>query len=320
MAEASELTIGPLLRLEGALVRVGTCSWTDATLVKETSWYPRRSMSAAERLAFYAARFPVVEADSTYYRPPSEDLTRGWAERTPPGFRFDVKAFSLLTGHPTKPEAVWEEVRAGLDPEAADKRNVYAHHFSPEALDEAWHRFIDALEPLRAADRLGAVLLQYPQWFTPKRANRAELAAVRERVGDLPVCVEFRSPRWLAPDDRDRTLGVLRDHGFSLVVVDAPPVSGLEVVPATTTDLAVVRFHGRADATWKARVATAAERFKYLYDDAELGEWVPRVRQLAEQAGEVQLLLNNCYQDYGVRNAGDLHRLLLEAGAEELSG
>ncbi len=315
----SPLTLGPLLRWEEALVRVGTCSWTDPTLVKETAWYPKKSMSAAERLAFYAARFPVVEADSTYYRPPTEDLTRGWAERTPPGFRFDVKAYSLLTGHPTRPETVWEDVRAGFDPEAAAKKNVYAHHLSPGALEEAWRRFVASLAPLHDADRLGGVLFQYPPWFTPKRANREELARVRERMGDLPVLVELRSPRWVADDDdRRRTLDFLADHDLTYVAVDAPPVSGLPAVPAATAGLAVVRFHGRADSTWKARTTTAAERFKYLYDDAELAEWVPRVQALAAQAGEVQILMNNCYQDYGVRNAADIYRLLLDAGAEPL--
>jgi len=72
-----ELELGPVLRYGRAQVRVGTCSWADKTLVNDAKWYPKKSMSAAERLAFYAARFPVVEADSTYYRPPSEQLTSG---------------------------------------------------------------------------------------------------------------------------------------------------------------------------------------------------------------------------------------------------
>src|SRR5690606_18657135 len=101
--------LGPVLSVHGTEVRVGTCSWADRTLVRETDWYPRRTMSAAERLAYYAAHFPVVEADSTYYRPPSRQLTAGWAERSPDGFRMDVKAYSLMTGHPTKPETLWPD-------------------------------------------------------------------------------------------------------------------------------------------------------------------------------------------------------------------
>ena len=136
---------------------------------------------------------------------------------------------------------------------------------------------------------------------------------LRDRLPDVAVCVEFRSPRWLADDDVDRTLEVLREHRLALTVVDAPPASKLQtVVAATTTDLAVVRFHGRADDTWNKRDISAAERFRYLYDKAELAAWVPRIGQLADQAAEVHLLMNNCYQDYGVRNAAELQQLLAD--------
>jgi uncharacterized protein YecE (DUF72 family) len=313
-----DLTLAPVLRIGTALVRSGTCSWTDPTLVKGTEWYPKKSMSAAERLAFYAARFPVVEADSTYYHPPSTALAEGWVERTPPGFTMDVKAWSLLTGHPTKKESVWEDLREELDAESAEKRNVYASHLPEEAVDEAWRRFAEALEPLRDAGRLGAVLMQYPEWFTPKRANREELARIRERWPDLPVSVELRSPRWWTEDEQERTLAVLRDAGLTTVVVDAPSKSGLPTVVAATAPLAVVRFHGRNDDNWDRKGITAAERFRYLYDREELEAWVPKVAQLAEEAEEVHVLMNNCYQDYGVRNAADLADLLVEAGAAEL--
>jgi uncharacterized protein YecE (DUF72 family) len=306
--------IGPSIKIGGSRVLTGTCSWTDPTLVKETDWYPKKTMSAAERLAYYAGNFPLVEADSTYYHPPSEQLTRSWAERTPDGFTFNVKAYSLLTHHPTRPESLWPDIKEAIKPDFEGKRTVYAEHLEAAAFEEAWERFGHALRPLEAAGRLGAVLMQYPEWFTPKRANRDELARLRPRLGHLTLCVEFRSPRWLADDDRDRTLGLLRDHGLVLTVVDAPPVSGLQTVVATTSPrLAVVRFHGRADDNWKKRDISAAERFRYLYDRTELKEWVPRVRQLAEGTAEVHLLMNNCYQDYGVRNAADLYQLLAEA-------
>jgi uncharacterized protein YecE (DUF72 family) len=307
------LGLGPVVEVGGARVLVGTCSWTDKTLIKDTTWYPKKTMSAAERLAFYASHFPVVEADSTYYRPPSTDLARGWADRTPRGFTMNVKAYSLMTGHPTKPDTLWPDIRDALPPEAAAKRNVYAHHLPEDALDEVWRRFAESLTPLLEAGRLGAVLLQYPPWFTPKRDNRHELSLARRRMGKIPLCVEFRSPRWFAPDDVDRTIGVLSDHDLALVVVDAPKVSELPAVVATTTDLAVVRFHGRADDTWKANTATAAERFKYLYDRRQLRPWVGRIEELAADAREVHVLMNNCYEDYGVRNAADILDLLEKA-------
>ncbi|HEY7104886.1 MAG TPA: DUF72 domain-containing protein [Acidimicrobiia bacterium] len=305
--------LGPVLHVDGARgeVRVGTCSWTDKTLVNDAHWYPKKSMGAAERLAFYGERFPVVEADSTYYRPVTPELAAGWAERTPAGFRMDVKAYSLMTGHPTKPETLWADIRDALDADAAGKKNVYPHHLPEDALDAVWWRFADALQPLRDAGKLGAVLLQYPPWFTPKRDNRDELERARHLLGpDVGIAVEFRSPLWLGKDDRDRTLQTLADNDLSLVVTDAPKVSKLPTVVAATADLAVIRFHGRADDTWKAKTTTAAERFKYLYDKRQLRTWVPRVEELASEAREVHVLFNNCYQDYGVRNAADMTALL----------
>jgi uncharacterized protein YecE (DUF72 family) len=270
-------------------------------------------------LRFYASRFAVTEIDATYYAPPSEQQARLWAQRTPPGFRFDVKAYSLLTGHPTRPQSLWPDLRATLSEQASAKRNVYASHLDPDALDEAWRRFATALSPLREHGKLGAVLFQYPAWFTPRRENREALAALPERLPGLRVCVELRSPRWTQEArDRERTLSLLRDCGLVYVVVDAPAVSGLPWLPAVTDpDLLVIRFHGRNDETWNARTATAAERFRYLYGREELTERVPEIVEVAREARETHLLMNNCYRDYSVRNADEL-RTLLEAGSEAL--
>ncbi len=156
------------------------------------------------------------------------------------------------------------------------------------------------------------MLLQYPEWFTAKKANREELVAIRQRWSDLPVCVEFRSPTWLSgAQDRDRTLHTLSDLGFALVAVDAPMASKLPaVIEATSPELAVIRFHGRNDETWKKPGTTAAERFNYLYTKQQLQAWVHKIEALAEKATAVHALMNNCYQDYGVRNAADLASML----------
>ena len=309
---ADTLELGPVIERNGARVLVGTCSWTDKTLTNGTDWYPRKSMSAAERLAFYSARYPIAEADSTYYFPPRPELAKGWVERTPAGFTMNVKAYSLFTGHPTKLDSLWRDIRDDLPKEVASKRNIYAHHLDDIALDEAWTRFRRAVLPLYSAGKLGAVLMQYPKWFTPKRANRDALEAMREHMGDLPVCVEFRAPGWLGRDDQARTLDQLRDLGLAVVIVDAPRVSKLRTALATTTDqLAVVRFHGRADDRWDDRSGSAAERFRYLYTRRQLRTWVPKVDELAAEVREVHVLMNNCYQDYGVRNAADFQNLLL---------
>src|SRR5881227_573279 len=138
MGEKQE--IGAAVRINGGVVLAGSCSWTDRTLVQDADWYPQRSMSAEDRLRFYAARFPITEIDSTYYAPPSEEQARLWAERTPDGFRFDVKAYSLLTGHPTRPQSLWRDLREQLPVHVGEKHNLYAKDLDREAVEESWRR------------------------------------------------------------------------------------------------------------------------------------------------------------------------------------
>ena len=168
------------------------------------------------------------------------------------------------------------------------------------------------------AGRLGAVLFQYPPWFTPRRENRAELEALGSRLPDYRIAVEFRSPRWLAEDrDRERTRCLLEEHGLVFVGVDAPELSGLpRLFAITNPQLTIVRFHGRPDSTWAGHARTAAERFRYLYSESELAELAGRVADLAREAAETHLLMNNCYRDYSVRNAEQLRELLREQAAE----
>ncbi|HYB31342.1 MAG TPA: DUF72 domain-containing protein [Solirubrobacteraceae bacterium] len=294
------------------LVLTGSCSWTDKTLIEQGDWYPSKTMSAEERLRYYASQFPLTEIDSTYYAPPAERQVALWVERTPAEFRFDVKAYSLLTGHPTRPRSLWRDLREGLDPEVAEKRNIYPKHLGAEGMDEAWRRFEGALRPMHEAGKLGAVLFQYPPWFGPRRDNRAEIEALRERLPDYRISVEFRSPRWTEEErDRERTLSMLGEHGLIFVGVDAPPASGLpRVMAVTNPDLFLMRFHGRSDSTWKDTSRSAAERFRYLYSLEELEELVPAIVEHASEARESHLLMNNCYSDYSVRNAAQLRDLL----------
>jgi uncharacterized protein YecE (DUF72 family) len=294
------------------MIRVGTASWTDPTLVKDSDWYPRRTMSAKERLQFYASIFTMVEVDSTYYFPPTFENAGLWAERTPQDFRFDIKAFSLLTHHPAKREAVWEDVAVDLSSEAEGKRNVYLSHLPDDAVDRAFDRFTEALAPLYSAGKLGAVFFQFPKWFTNRRDNRAYLDTLPGRLPDYPIAVEFRHHSWLDGDSERKTLDQLERLGLTYVCVDEPQGfdSSLPPTLAATAPLAVVRFHGHNAENWEKPGITAAERFRYLYSDDELEAWEPKVRGLAEQARETHVVFNNCYRDYGVRNAQQMIGLL----------
>jgi uncharacterized protein YecE (DUF72 family) len=302
-------------------IRVGTASWTDPTLTKETDWYPRKSMSAEERLKFYASRFDVVEVDATYYYPPTEHLAGLWTERTPPDFRMDVKAFALLTHHPARRDAVWDDVVGAVPDEHAGKRSVYLSHLPDHAVDRAFAHFAEALRPLYSAGKLGAVFFQFPPWFTNRRDNRRFLDALSDRLPDYDIAVEFRHRSWLDGDSAARTLDQLERRGLAFVCVDEPQgfASSVPPVLAATSDLAVVRFHGHNRENWDARGISPAERFRYLYTDRELADWAPRVRELAGSAAETHAIFNNCYRDYGVRNARQLAFLLSggEAPAEQ---
>jgi uncharacterized protein YecE (DUF72 family) len=298
---------------ENSVVRVGTASWTDPTLVKSGRFYPPGTGSAEGRLRFYASQFPIVEVDAPYYFLPRQEQAGVWVERTPPDFIFNVKAFSLLTGHPTQRKAIPDDLEDEIDPKHRDAKRVYRAHLSSDAFDEIWHRFHEALLPLDSAGKLGAVLMQYPEWFTPKHDNRQELRAIRERLPGYQVCVEFRNRTWLDGSDRERTLKLLADEKLPLVCVDMPQGFRSSMPPiaeATTPELAVVRFHGRDREAWQHKGETATPRFRYLYKEAELREWVPKVEHLAEGARDVHVLLNNCYEDHAVVNARQLTDLL----------
>ena len=302
-------------RRDGATVRVGTASWTDPTLVKSGRFYPKQATSAEARLRFYASQFPLVEVDATYYFLPREDQAGLWVDRTPPDFLFNIKAFSLLTGHPTRRKAIPTDLAGEIDPEHRDKQRVYSGHLSADAVAEVWRRFHDALLPLDSAGKLGAVLFQYPEWFGPRRSSREELRTLRERLPGYQVCVEFRNAAWMATDtDREKTLSFLSELGLPLVCVDMPQGFRSSVPPlaeATSPDLAVVRFHGRDPDAWTKKTVT--ERFRYLYSEDELAEWVPKVEHLAEEARQVHVLMNNCFRDQAVTNAAQLADLLSSA-------
>src|SRR5256714_12759375 len=132
-------------------VKVGTASWTDRTLL-DSGWYPESANTPEKRLAFYARHYPLVEVDATYYAPPAEQTAKLWAARTPADFTFNIKAFSLLTGHPTKVTALPTDLR----PET-DKKNIYPKDLSPQAYEDLWSRFLSALDPLAEAGKLGVI-------------------------------------------------------------------------------------------------------------------------------------------------------------------
>jgi uncharacterized protein YecE (DUF72 family) len=286
--------------------RVGTASWTDPTLLS-TGFYPAAVKSAEARLRFYAGHFDTVEVDSTYYALPSERNAVLWADRTPDNFRFNIKAFAWLTQHAAETRALPRPLQALL-PEAA-RREARVREPSAEARQLAFEMFHTALAPLRDAGKLGCILLQFPPWFTARPSNLAYMAYCREQLAGDQLAVEFRHRSWVDAQ-WPSTEEFLATHHLALVCIDAPAAPAIAQPPYTcTTDIGYVRLHGRNRQAWFQSHGTAAQRFKYLYADAELHECAQHIQRMRGRR-EVYVIFNNCYADYGVRNAMTMKTLL----------
>ncbi len=283
-------------------IRVGTAGWTDKSLI-ESGWYPPEATTPEKRLRYYATRFPLVEVDSTYYALPAEKTAAAWAQRSPDGFTFNIKAFSLFTQHPTPVRALPVDLRESAG--KAGKDRVYLKDVDAEVTGQAWERFLTALEPLRQAGKLGAILLQFPPWFPISRANKDYITACAERAAPRQVCVEFRNHTWMTSGNQKETLEFLTAHGLPYVCVDEPQGYSNSVPPvlAATSDLAVVRLHGHSE-HWESK--DIQERFRYRYNEDELTEWAGNVRRLSREAEQTHVVFNNCYRDYAHVNAGQL--------------
>ena len=304
------------LRRGATTVHAGVAGWTDPTLLAEGVFYPATATSAEARLRYYASCLSMVEVDATYYSMPSEETSRRWVQRTPEHFRFDVKAHSLMTGHPTNPARLPGWLSDDLPLRLRAARNVYTHHFSRDVIDEVWRRFLGALAPLRQSGKLGAIMLQFPKWFTPTRESARFLEQARDRLEDWPASVELRHRDWVGERIAPRTFGVLRSLAFSHVAVDAPP--GMEssmppVMEVTNPDLAIIRLHGRRVSTWEARNEVVTERYRYLYARPQLADWLPSVHHAALEARHVHLIFNNNHANYATTNAVEMHELVREA-------
>jgi uncharacterized protein YecE (DUF72 family) len=264
-------------------------------------------------LAHYASRLPLAEVATTYRFPPTPEVAKRWASTTPPGFTIDVRAWSLLCGAPTWPESLWDDLQGYVRPSRRDGTKLYRQHLPATVVDECWDRFDHALRPLAEAGKLGAVIVRFPSWFSPRPAAWEELAALAGRLPGLRTAVELSNPRWYEGDACEQTLSVLEELGLCFVCRDAPG-PGAPVV-AATADIAVVRLPGRqvpggpvpgeAAEAWGWELAHS-----YRYSDVELAEWVPAIRELASGTSQVHIILDNCWRANAVDNAATMLRLL----------
>src|SRR5947209_4744700 len=174
---------------------------------------------------------------------------------------------------------------------------------------ENFKLFREAVKPLVDEGKFGAVLAQFPNSFRPLPENREYLSVFRDRMGDLPVVVEFRNAAWVTDD----TMELLRENNLGYCCVDEPRLKGLiPPIAVATAPIAYVRFHGRNAQKWW-RHDEAYERYSYSYKPEELQEWVPKIEKLEDTAKETFVFTNNHYRGQAVQTANQLKELLTKA-------
>jgi uncharacterized protein YecE (DUF72 family) len=252
------------------MIRLGTSGFSYDDWIGEV--YPE-DLPKWQWLSYYARSFDTVELNVTYYRIPENRIIRGWVDRTPEDFLFTIKAHKSLTHERKEPD---------------------------------FKHFGDSIQVLQEAGKLACILAQFPHSFHPTPENRDYLVQLREGFADFPVVVEFRGSDWI----NDETFTQLRDLNLGFCCVDEPKLRGLMPPIATITGpLAYVRFHGRnAEKWWQNDFGW--ERYDYTYSEEELEEWVPKIRELDEQAPLTLVYANNHYKGQSVDTLNKLQNLL----------
>jgi uncharacterized protein YecE (DUF72 family) len=298
------------------MIRFGTCSWAEKSLLASGEFYPRGTNTAEKRLRHYARFFNTVEVDSTYYAIPLPSTAARWAERTPDDFVFHIKVYGPLTGHGVNPRTLPKELAAELPDSDLKKTTLYVRE--PPGLGERFRLQAEALAPLKQAAKLGLMVFQFPPWFHCSRANLQQILACKEGMAPLPVGVEFRHGSWLAAEHREETFRFLEDNGLTYITADEPQYGTLATVPfvpRVTSDTAYFRFHGRNTRNWFRKGIETSLRYDYHYSESELLDFLPALRDAGERAKDVHVMFNNCHGSSAVRNALRM-RELVEGGKE----
>jgi len=265
-------------------IRIGTSGWSYPN--GEGTWngnfYPPGTKSELE---YYSRFFKTVEVNSSFYRPPNPGFVANWVKRTPSDFIFAVKLWQKFT-HP----------------------NMYRESAGEEAAisNDDIDMFRRSLEPLARAGKMGALLAQFPPSFKNSAFNQQILEAIARHFGQYRLAVELRDRSW---SDDATTATFLREHNICWVQIDEPKFSiSIASSLPLTADFSYFRFHGRNAADWwRGNVET---RYKYLYNEKEIGELAEKVKRTAGQTRMTFAYFNNHWKAFAPRNANDLLRAL----------
>jgi uncharacterized protein YecE (DUF72 family) len=251
-------------------IRVGPAGWS------YDDWkgavYPPGADSKFDPLAYLKDYFDTIEINSTFYHPQRPTVVEKWVRRieTNSRFLFTVKLWRHFT-HDAKT----------LDEEAVG---------SVRAM----------LEPLRKADRLGAVLCQFPWSFRGNRENSRYLRDLFATFSDYPLALEVRHASWGTPEVFDW----LREQRVAFCNIDQPVIgASLEKTEEATAPIGYFRLHGQNIDNWFNEEADVVDRYDYLYDAGELEPWAAAIEKLAPQLSRIFIIFNNHYQGQAPANA-----------------
>ena len=257
-------------------IRVGPAGWSYA------DWngivYPAHRPRGFHEASYLARFFDAIEINTSFYHPPRPEVARSWVRRVEhnPDFRFTAKLWQRFT----------HDRNSSREDEKAMKQG---------------------LEPLAAAGRLGALLVQFPWSFKNTAENREYLGGVCMEFMEYPLVVEVRHSSW----DRPEVFEMLAELGAGFANIDQPVIGrSLQPTQRATSPVGYVRLHGRNYQHWFSARESPAERYDYLYSQEELEPWAERIRRVAAQSDTTYVIANNHFEGKAVANSLELASLL----------
>lgn len=222
----------------------GTCGWSDPTLLQCGRFYPRhlRSATAGPRLAFYSGPRGfggTVEIDTSNYSLPSHKSVATWADSTPPGFTFHIKAFGLFASRTCQWRSLPRESREAAEKEApwlAQRTNVKLEELPEAVVQGLWSRFNSLCELLYNRGKLGLVVFQFNRGCKPTWHNVQFITDLRRRLTPVAtMAVEFRCRAWYVTDAACSYEGALRrEAGMERPPSLPPGRNGVALGPGST--------------------------------------------------------------------------------------
>ena len=260
-------------------IRIGPAGWSYADWRGRV--YPEGAGTKFDTLALVSNYFDTAEINSSFYYPPTPATARSWLKRVAhnPNFIFTAKLHKVFT----------------------HKRDKLT------SKDEG--AFREGLSPLMEAEKLGALLIQFPWSFKNDREERTYLNQLCERFKDYPLVVELRHESW----NNARILQTLEDLGVGLCDIDQPLfANSIKPSAEVTSPIGYIRLHGRNYQNWFREEANVVERYDYLYSRDEMEPWVERIKQVADKAKHTYVITNNHARGQSLVNAFEVLALLEE--------